>query len=59
METAREEPPHHWDRLPKETPKSYAAFLAYVALLIQGGGDARNLGGLLGESHRIEWSSVG
>ena len=21
-----------WDRLPTETPKSYAAFLAYVAL---------------------------
>ena len=26
------EPPHPWDCLPTETPKSYAAFLAYVAL---------------------------
>ena len=26
------EPPHVWDRLPTETSKSYAAFLAYVAL---------------------------
>ena len=24
--------PRLWDRLPTETPKSYAAFLAYVAL---------------------------
>ena len=26
------EPLIDWDRLPTETPKSYAAFLAYVAL---------------------------
>ena len=26
------EPPHPWDCLPTETPKSYAAFLAYVAM---------------------------
>ena len=26
------ETPRPWDRLPTETPKSYAAFLAYVAL---------------------------
>ena len=26
------ETPHPWDRLPSETPKSYKAFLAYVAL---------------------------
>ena len=26
------EPARAWDRLPTETPKSYAAFLAYVAL---------------------------
>ena len=26
------ETPHPWDRLPAETPKSYAAFLAYCAL---------------------------
>ena len=26
------ETPHPWDRLSKETPKSYAAFLAYIAL---------------------------
>ena len=24
--------PRPWDRLPKETPKSYVAFLAYVAM---------------------------
>ena len=27
-----QETPHPWDRLPKETPKAYAAFLAYCAL---------------------------
>ena len=26
------EPARAWDRLPTETPKSYAAFLAYIAL---------------------------
>ena len=26
------ETPHPWDRLPAETPKSFAAFLAYIAL---------------------------
>ena len=25
--------PHHWERLPKETPKSYAAFLSYCDLV--------------------------
>ena len=40
------ETPHPWDRLPTETPKSYAAFLAYVAL-----GARRSVREAAGQNH--------